>query len=232
MSTEDVTVENAQSLQLDCPKCDSKISEKARVCPICQKHLGRWGAILDFVQVGGPLIAIIAVVISYYQFQDARMERVAADDAKNLAQKALVATEASVSEMRDFRAWRQQIALLKDLEEYDRKVLQLEEGACTDGFLTTKCAAAEEEIAEMAFEVLVTMDKSTGPKLLQEFTNTLLELCDQSSSIRDEVDERFERGIEVNGEVVDDPAMKEIENWAREEWRRTDELCEYLEAKE
>ena len=77
-----------------CPACHSLIYKKAKVCPHCSTHLGRGATLLNFLKVAGPIVAVAAVVISYFQFQDARRETVAAEEALVLAETALQKNEA------------------------------------------------------------------------------------------------------------------------------------------
>lgn len=73
----------------NCRNCGSVIWKGARVCPECQTHIGAFRFVVGAGQFLLVSVAVVAAVISYIQYDEARKERIKAEEARDLAQQAI-----------------------------------------------------------------------------------------------------------------------------------------------
>ena len=76
-----------------CWACCASLCEEARVCPTCQRSQNRKLEVFMLVLQAGATLATIAalliVPLNYWQYSDAKQERILAQDAVAKAERAL-----------------------------------------------------------------------------------------------------------------------------------------------
>jgi hypothetical protein len=84
-----------------CRYCRLEIHRDAKVCQHCRYHQKRYVQYLPHVQIGGLILTIIALVVSFSQLHEARQQRISASEART---EAISAKESATESLRKVEA--------------------------------------------------------------------------------------------------------------------------------
>src|SRR5262245_16769284 len=120
--------------QKPCRYCRQDIHIDAKVCQYCRYHQKRYVQYLPYIQSGGLVVTIVALVLSFFQLREARQQRISASEART---EAVSAKESATESERKVKAVVVQVqaaeqkieGLLAQAQTIEQHILEIEERA-------------------------------------------------------------------------------------------------------